>query len=115
MDNIRNCVCCKHFIDDNMFCNKHKTKAAIFMKDLNCFEPIEYDKRTKCKCCASSDNVLYQATAYIRLYMSRLEKRRTLKVESIEYKNPLTLNEYVTKTSEFFINFCPECGRDLRE
>ena len=73
------------------------------------------DKTRNCKFCGSSDDVLYQLTAYIRIYMSRLGKRTTLKVKSIDYKKPLTLNEYDTKTSQFYINFCPECGRDLRE
>lgn len=66
-----------------------------------------------CKYCESDKNILYQTNVYANLYL--LQKVRSIKIETTQYLLPLTKHEIKIRNIQFAINFCPECGRDLRK
>ena len=65
-----------------------------------------------CEFCESEGAILYQQTASTKLMIESFGNRTTLLVEC----EPWELRaHHVPVRSRFIINFCPNCGRDLRK
>lgn len=67
-----------------------------------------------CKFCEESE-IEYQHTHHTKLYIGTFGKRKTLLVEATRCP-PFARcsSKDLPIRSAYFINFCPECGRDLR-
>lgn len=68
-----------------------------------------------CPCCGALP-ILYQETWHTKLYIDRLGAATILKTET-NYCPPYAGccgNDGQPRRAAFIINFCPECGRDLR-
>ena len=69
-----------------------------------------------CKYCADGKRNEYQHTHSTKLYISKVFSRYILETEVIKRCPPFSIcSERKPIRSGFFINFCPECGRDLRQ
>lgn len=68
-----------------------------------------------CEYCRPSE-ALYKAHHGAELHLSTLAGRRTLRAEFYNLATPPQAEHitYSARCAEFYINFCPHCGRDLR-
>lgn len=68
-----------------------------------------------CEFCEGKETE-YQHTYHTKIYIGTFGKRRTLEVEAVRCP-PFARcsSKNIPVRSAFYINFCPECGRDLRD
>lgn len=78
-----------------------------------CPAPQEPKPVAGCEYCRPSE-ALYKAHHGAELHLSTLAGRRTLQARF--YTMTMTGEEstHAARCAEFYINFCPNCGRDLR-
>ena len=77
--------------------------------------PAEKKPVAGCEYCRPAE-ALYKAHHGAELHLSTLAGRRTLRAEFYNLATPPQAenNTYSARCAEFYINFCPHCGRDLR-
>ena len=72
-------------------------------------------RRGGCEYCNGSGRVLYQETHSVKLYLNSFGDARTIEVEANRcppFADCAMVN--VPARSAFIINFCPNCGADMR-
>ena len=74
-------------------------------------------KPEPCKYCTDGISNAYQHTRYTELRIGKLGRRWILETRTEGFCPPFAMctSKGEPRCSGFFINFCPECGRDLRE
>lgn len=73
-------------------------------------------RRGGCEYCNGSGRVLYQETHSVKLYLNSFGDARTIEVEANRcppFADCAMVN--VPARSAFIINFCPNCGADMRQ
>ena len=72
-------------------------------------------RRGECEYCGGSQRVLYQETHIAKLFLNTFGNARTIEVEANRcppFADCPVVN--VPARSAFIINFCPNCGADMR-
>ena len=73
-------------------------------------------RRGECEYCGGSQRVLYQETHIAKLFLNTFGNARTIEVEANRcppFADCPVVN--VPARSAFIINFCPNCGADMRK
>ena len=68
-------------------------------------------------CIDSNEKVLYQSTIHTKLYIHKFGLQHTIETVCSGYCPPSVECglQYIDHNSAFIINFCPNCGEDLRK
>lgn len=110
---VRDCTTCRWAVH----CLQHH--GVTIRQNCPEWKPLPAPEEKKpvagCEYCRPAE-ALYKAHHGAELHLSTLAGRRTLRAEFYNLAAPPQAghNTNSARCAEFFINYCPECGRDLR-
>lgn len=93
----------------------YDTNAVLYSIDFAPTLDLQPVRRGGCEYCNGSGRVPYQETHSVKLYLNSFGDARTIEVEANRcppFADCAMVN--VPARSAFIINFCPNCGADMR-